>query len=82
MALGLGERAREINCMSPLSLMTLPFIPFSKGNFYKLKTISLKNILQLKLQNTLFPLEKGVRGLFSTSLIFQNNKSIYPDRYI
>jgi len=39
-------------------------------------------ILQLKLQNTLFPLEKGVRGLFSTSLILQNNKNIYPDRRI
>ena len=39
-------------------------------------------IIQLKLQNTLFPLEKGVRGLFSTSLILQNNKNIYPDRRI
>jgi len=82
---GLGERAWEINCMSPLNLMALSFIPLFPGKFlqvFKLKAISLKKIFQLKLRNTLFPLEKGVRGLFSTSSIIQNNKNIYPDRKI
>ena len=39
-------------------------------------------LLQFKLSNTQFPLEKGVRGLFSILLIFQNYKIICPNRTI
>ena len=67
-----------------LYFKTTPFIPLFKGELLQVLKFnnSSKNILQHLLQNTVFPLEKGVRGLFSTSLKFQNYKNNYPYRRI